>query len=132
MITFDKNKLLIRKMIIEGAGSFEISKAIGVSLKKYDYFINNNRDARKFINSCIGLREENLIDKIASSNKWHSAKYLLEVQNPKKYSGTMNVKDIEKFYRQDVTRFIEQLDSDLQKDPHLPIIRRKYFCGFVP
>ena len=88
MIAFDKNKLLIRKMIIEGASSSEISKAIGMSLKKYDDFVNNNRDARKFINSCIGLREENLVDKIASSNKWHSAKYLLEVHNPKKYSDT--------------------------------------------
>lgn len=88
MIAFEKNKPLIRKMIIAGEDSGTIAKEIGISLKKYNDFIKGDRNAKKFIDNCNKLTEESLLTDIADSDKWHSKAYLLKVQNPKKYSET--------------------------------------------
>lgn len=75
-------------MIVAGSDEQEIAKAIGVPVKKYKDFITFDKTARDFILASEGLKEEALIEKIASADKWHSAAWLLSRQNPKKYSET--------------------------------------------
>ena len=75
-------------MIISDCKDSEIAKACGVSEKKYSDFINSSRSAKNFIEDCEKLKEDNLVLRIAQSNKWTSAAWLLERANPKKYSDT--------------------------------------------